>query len=90
MPTIKRLIQRIRQPELTHPPAGASNYVLLILDSCRFDALLSARPEYVQARSDRATFLLCYLDSTGFSVLMGLLPRHLKPSYLPAHITSKT
>ena len=87
MPTIKRLIQRIRQPELTHPPAGASNYVLLILDSCRFDALLSARPQTmcklgpIERRFSYAT----WTAPAHYNLLMGLLPH---PS--PSHVFAST
>ncbi|MFT5684732.1 MAG: hypothetical protein ACI8RZ_005676, partial [Myxococcota bacterium] len=58
------------------PPDGARNYVLLILDSCRFDALVAARPRHIcrlgeiQRRFSYAT----WTAPSHYNLLMGLLP----------------
>ncbi|MFT4979936.1 MAG: arylsulfatase A-like enzyme [Myxococcota bacterium] len=58
------------------PPPGARNYVLLILDSCRFDSLAAAKPKNLlhlgplQRRYSYAT----WTAPAHFNLLMGLLP----------------
>ena len=67
------------------PPAGASNYVLLVLDSCRFDAWVAAKPR-VMGRLGELQHRYSYASWTSpshYNLLMGLLP-HPSPRHVYA------
>jgi len=67
------------------PPAGASNYVILILDSCRFDSWVKAKPRVMsklgplQKRYTYAT----WTSPSHYNLLIGLLP-HSSPAHVYA------
>lgn len=71
-----------RRPE---PPKGASNYVILILDSCRFDSWIRAKPKVmsklgqVEKRYSYAT----WTAPSHYNLLIGLLP-HTSPPHVYA------
>lgn len=71
--------------ERPRPPDGASNYVILILDSCRFDSFVRARPRVmsklgpVQKRWSYAT----WTSPSHYNLLIGLLP-HSSPRHVYA------
>lgn len=66
-------------------PAGARNYVILILDSCRFDSWVRARPRMlsklgtVEKRYSYAT----WTAPSHYNLLIGLLP-HVSPAHVYA------
>jgi hypothetical protein len=65
------------------PPDGARNFVLLVLDSCRFDSFMAARPTVmgqlgeIQKRYSYAS----WTSPSHFNLLMGLLP-HRSPKHI--------
>lgn len=65
------------------PPAGARNFVLVVLDSLRFDSLMAARPQVlprlgsIERRHSYAT----WTSPAHFNLLMGLLP-HTSPTHV--------
>lgn len=65
-----------QDPPRPDPPPGARNYVLVILDSLRFDSLMAARPTVlprlgpIQRRFSYAT----WTSPAHYNLLMGLLP----------------
>jgi len=71
-----RLRKSRSTPSRPEPPKGASNYILLILDSCRYDALMKAnlpilkRLGTVEKRYAYAT----WTAPSHYNLLMGLLP----------------
>ncbi len=58
------------------PPPGATNYVVVVLDSCRFDSFVAAAPKHlaklgpIQRRWSYAT----WTAPSHYNLLMGLLP----------------
>ena len=58
------------------PPEGASNYVLLVLDSCRFDSLVAASPRHMTRLGplERRYSYASWTSPAHFNLLMGLLP----------------
>jgi len=65
------------------PPPGARNLVLLVLDSCRYDSFMAARPRVMsQLGSVERRFSYASWTSPGhFNLLMGLLP-HPSPQHV--------
>lgn len=67
------------------PPDGAANYVILILDSCRFDSFIKAKPKFmsklgtVEKRWTYAT----WTAPSHYNLLIGLLP-HTSPPHVYA------
>ena len=84
---IKRKLRRTDQERRPDPPKNAGNYVIIILDSCRFDSLCAANPKHmlklgsIQRRFSYAT----WTAPSHYNLLMGLLPH---PS--PQHIFAST
>ncbi len=72
-------------PSRPESPAGATNYVILILDSCRWDSFVAAKPKRipklgpVQKRYSYAT----WTSPSHYNLLMGLLP-HSSPRHIYA------
>lgn len=70
------------------PPPGASNYVLLVLDSCRFDTWIRARPR-VMGRLGEVERRYSYATWTApshFNLLMGLLPHTNPPNVYASEV----
>lgn len=73
---IRRRSPAPEPPSRPRPPAGARNVVLLVLDSCRFDTFMEARPANmmrlgeVQRRHSYAT----WTAPSHYNLMMGLLP----------------
>jgi hypothetical protein len=63
------------------PPEGARNFVLLILDSCRYDAFMAASPRIMGALGtiERRYSYASWTSPSHFNLLMGLLP-HASPT----------
>lgn len=101
MPLFDRLRQRLRPgsepaaasaaavqapaPARPVPPENANNYVILVLDSCRFDSFVKAKPKLasklgeVQKRWSYAT----WTSPSHYNLLIGLLP-HSSPKHVYA------
>jgi hypothetical protein len=68
-----------RRPD---PPAGATNYVILILDSCRFDTFMKAKPRLIPklgAVEKRWTYA-SWTSPSHYNLLIGLLPHTSPPN----------
>lgn len=62
------------------PPVGARNYVILILDSCRYDSFVKAKPKTISrlgAVEKRWTYAT-WTSPSHYNLLIGLLP-HVSP-----------
>ena len=62
--------------ERPEPPKGARNFVLLILDSCRFDSFVAAHPKTMNQLGtiERRYSYASWTSPSHFNLLMGLLP----------------
>jgi hypothetical protein len=93
-----RIIERLRsaahirggtprlQPEPSEratPPPGARNFVLLVLDSCRFDSFVAADPRHMAGLGEvqRRWSYASWTSPSHFNLLMGLLP-HASPTHV--------
>ena len=65
------------------PPDGARNFVLLILDSCRFDSFMDAKPVTMNALGtvERRYSYATWTMPSHFNMLTGLLP-HTSPTHV--------
>jgi len=65
------------------PPEGARNFVLLILDSCRYDSFVEANPTVMGRLGDieRRYSYASWTSPSHFNLLMGLLP-HRNPTHV--------
>ncbi len=74
-------------PVLGRPdaPNGASNYVILILDSCRFDSFVKAKPKIMSKLGavERRWTYATWTAPSHYNLLIGLLP-HVSPSQIYA------
>jgi hypothetical protein len=79
MPLLRHIKDRLRREQSTKrptPPNSACNYIIIILDSCRFDSLTAAKPKHIlnlgelQRRYSYAT----WTAPSHYNLLMGLLP----------------
>ena len=86
MPILKQIKKKLRRSHQNTRPvpfASACNYIILILDSCRFDSFVNARPHHalklgeLQRRFSYAT----WTAPSHYNLLMGLLP-HPSPQYI--------
>ncbi len=69
------------RPSRPDAPDGASNYVIVILDSCRFDSFVKARPKIMQKLGPvqkRWTYAT-WTAPSHYNLLIGLLP-HISPA----------
>jgi hypothetical protein len=68
-------------PRLPAPPPGARNLVVVTLDSCRYDAFVSARTPVLDAlgRAERRFSYASWTAPSHHNLLLGLLP-HTSPS----------
>lgn len=73
--------------ERPQPPPGARNYVLVVLDSLRFDSLMAARPTVLPklGEIERRYSYATWTAPAHYNLLMGLLPH---PS--PTHVFAST
>jgi len=58
------------------PPPGARNLVLLVLDSCRYDSFMAARPKVMSRLGDvqRRFSYATWTSPAHYNLMMGLLP----------------
>ena len=71
---------RVTRPD---PPPGARNFVLLVLDSCRYDAFVAASPRTMSriGEVERRYSYASWTSPAHFNLLMGLLP-HRNPRHV--------
>jgi len=62
-----------RSRTLPHPP---NNYIILVLDSCRYDSFLAARPKTMRklGRLERRWSYASWTAPSHYNLLMGLMP----------------
>ena len=94
---MKRLFERLRkrpapvaaplqaEPPRPSPPAARNNYVVVILDSCRYDTLMRAAPETLGhlGQVERRWSYASWTAPSHYNLLMGLLP-HSSPAQVYA------
>jgi Sulfatase len=70
---------------LPQPPAGANNYIVVILDSCRYDTFMAAAPPTLQRLGtvERRWSYASWTGPSHYNLLMGLLP-HSSPRHVYA------
>lgn len=76
----REAISRPLGPARPTPPSGARNYVVLILDSCRFDAFVEAAPKTMAKLGpiERRWSYATWTSPSHYNLLTGLLP-HTSP-----------
>ena len=81
-PSLARRPSLAREPR---PPAGLNNYLLVILDSCRFDSFVAAEPKTVRklGELERRWSYASWTAPSHYNLLMGLLP-HVSPPHVYA------
>ncbi|MCF2972139.1 sulfatase-like hydrolase/transferase [Synechococcus sp. Nb3U1] len=69
------------EPTPLPKPQGQNNYLLIILDSCRFDSLLAAHPKHLLKLGslERRWSYASWTAPSHYNLLMGLLP-HTSPT----------
>ncbi len=72
-------------PQVQEPPGGRNNYLLVILDSCRFDSFMAANPCTIQrlGQVERRWSYASWTAPSHYNLLMGLLP-HSSPGHVYA------
>lgn len=67
------------------PPAGENNYLLIILDSCRYDSFVSAQPTTIMRLGplERRWSYASWTSPSHYNLLTGLLP-HSSPAHVYA------
>jgi hypothetical protein len=67
------------------PPEGANNYIMVVLDSCRYDALMAAAPATLSKLGpiERRWSYASWTAPSHYNLLMGLLP-HSSPPHVYA------
>ena len=77
MPILSRIKKKFRsETERPEPPKGAHNYVLLILDSCRYDSLVQASCSYINKLGtvEKRYAYATWTAPSHYNLLTGLLP----------------
>ena len=71
-----RVRKHLTEPTRPTPPRGASNYILLILDSCRYDALMKANLRILDklGQVEKRYAYATWTAPSHYNLLMGLLP----------------
>ena len=79
---VARTIQSVA---LKAQPQGTNNYIIVILDSCRYDAFMAAAPKTVRALGEvqRCWSYASWTAPSHYNLLMGLLP-HSSPKQVYA------
>lgn len=67
------------------PPAGVNNYIVVVLDSCRYDTFMEAAPRTLQrlGPTERRWSYASWTGPSHYNLLMGLLP-HSSPQHVYA------
>lgn len=74
-----------RDPQRASRPLGKNNYLLIVLDSCRFDSFLAAHPSTILklGQLERRWSYASWTAPSHYNMLMGLLP-HASPEHVYA------
>jgi sulfatase-like protein len=77
--------QRGKEKTAPPPPQGLNNYVVVVLDSCRYDALMEAAPRALGRLGtiERRWSYASWTAPSHYNLLMGLLP-HSSPQHVYA------
>jgi hypothetical protein len=69
-------IQTRQQTENVAPPQALNNYIIVVLDSCRYDSLMAATPKALSllGTSERRYSYASWTAPSHYNLLMGLLP----------------
>src|SRR5271167_4770828 len=64
-------------------PGPQNNYVILVLDSCRYDSFVAARPKTMRklGRLERRWSYASWTAPSHYNLLMGLMP-HTSPTHV--------
>ena len=70
------------EPERTRAAGARNNYVLVVLDSCRFDAVVAARPRSLERLGpiERRWSYASWTAPSHYNFMMGLLPHASPPN----------
>lgn len=84
-PTVDDVSQTPPAPAPVPPPRARNNYVVVVLDSCRYDALMAAAPKTLLKLGAvrRCWSYASWTAPAHYNLLMGLLP-HASPSHVYA------
>jgi hypothetical protein len=90
-PIIEEKIYRRPEPpkrpaaEVVHPLKGANHYLLIILDSCRFDTFIKAQPKTILklGQLEKRWSYASWTAPSHYNLLMGLMP-HSSPQRVHA------
>lgn len=74
-----------QEQSLPPPPAGVNNYIVVVLDSCRYDTFMEAAPRTLQrlGTTERRWSYASWTGPSHYNLLMGLLP-HSSPQHVYA------
>jgi hypothetical protein len=83
--------QRSKEKTAPPPPQGLNNYVVVVLDSCRYDTLMEAAPRALGRLGtiERRWSYASWTAPSHYNLLMGLLP-HSSPQHVYASEYYKT
>ena len=83
--TVDDVPQTSSTPAPVTPPRARNNYVVVVLDSCRYDALMAAAPKTLLKLGTvrRCWSYASWTAPSHYNLLMGLLP-HASPSHVYA------
>lgn len=73
------------KPDSLPPPTGKNNYLLIILDSCRYDSFVAAKTPHLRrlGEPERRWSYASWTAPSHYNLLMGLLP-HSSPEHVYA------
>jgi len=74
-----------QEQPLPPPPSGMNNYIVVVLDSCRYDTFMAAAPRTLQRLGtvERRWSYASWTGPSHYNLLMGLLP-HSSPQHVYA------
>ena len=83
----------VTEPSWTRPtpPEEANNYIIVILDSCRYDSFMKAKPKLITKLGDveKRYSYATWTAPSHYNLLMGLLPHSSPPHvYARDHVRS--
>ncbi len=82
---VRRAAPTLDMTRLPDPVKGANNYIIVVLDSCRFDSMVAAAPKNIARLGtlERAWSYASWTAPSHYNLLMGLLP-HCSPQHVYA------
>jgi hypothetical protein len=75
-------VQKEKSEALPHPAEGLNNYIMVVLDSCRYDSLMAAAPPVLSRLGaiERRWSYASWTAPSHYNLLMGLLPHSSPPN----------